>query len=205
MDRAVLPRVVALALALGVAAGCQDAPAYNLSVTMPLTNDGGVFSAQLKDGTSNLTLFPCDVSIRLGQCKDARPVQLVIVPAAESQSGTTGCGQDSARAILTAGSGKTLQLGRSDGGVVWIQAFHGDDDDGSGLVDRPEMNAYAEFTAGTLTVTRFDGETLDAVVDATDPVRTGTLGGTLGAVDGDASGQLGVGPRCTWPIGAQAD
>lgn len=205
MNRALLTACLGLVTAV---ACTNNGPEYDLAMKLPLTQvDGGFMETRLTEGTSNLTLFPCDVSIRLGQCRDARPVQLVIVPGGADRSGTTDCGQDSARALLTKAVGSTLNLSQgADGGAgVWIQAFHGDDDDGSGLVDRPEMAAYAEFIQGTLTVNSFDGQQLEGVVDAKDPDRGGTLSGTVGAVDGDTSGTAGVGPRCTWPIGAKAN
>lgn len=198
-----------LALA-GLLVACPSrGPGYDVDLRLPSARaDGGVVQAHLSDGTASLKLFPCDVSIRLGQCINALPIQLVFVPAGQDRSGTNECGQANARRILQEAVGGSVTLAQGAAappGGLWIQAFQGDDDDDSGLVDRPEMNAYSELTQGTVTVTKFDGETLEATVDARSADGVGELKGTVGAVDGDATGTPGVGPRCTWPIGAQAD
>ena len=70
-----------------------------------------------------------------------------------TESGDTGCLPNSARRLLSSRVGDTIQLGKgADAGVVWIQAFHGDDDDDNGLVNPYEMLAYADLTRGTLVV-----------------------------------------------------
>ncbi len=199
----------ALALAiLGTSAACNNnQPDYNVTVTLPST-DGGVAMREraLKDGTASLKYFPCSISIRFGQCVDSRPIQAVIVPAPLTESGDTGCLPNSARRLLSSRVGDTIQLGKgADAGVVWIQAFHGDDDDDNGLVNPYEMLAYAELTRGTLVVSDITDDEIVADVDATSADGLATLKGTLGAYNSDNGVALGVGPRCTWPIGAKTE
>ncbi|MBI5495704.1 MAG: hypothetical protein HY904_11825 [Deltaproteobacteria bacterium] len=195
----------AVALAVCGAAACGDNPKYDVRVKLPGTDAGAAVDSQLADGTASLKLFPCDVSVRLGQCVAGMPIQLVMVPSGAANSGSTNCNPKSARSILQDHVGERITLGRGDAGVLWIQAFQGDDDDDSGLVERREMHAYGEFRSGFLEVTAFDGTTLEATVEAEDDPGTGVLSGTLGAVDGDNTAAFAVGPRCTWPIGAKAN
>jgi hypothetical protein len=190
---------------VGVLACTDEGPPYDLLVRLEAADAGGLSESRLSQGTSSLKTFPCDVSIRLGECADARPVQLFLIPAAKGASGTTDCASTgNTRKILLENIGRTVPLGRADAGLLWIQAFHGDDDDDSGLVDRAEMNAYAELVTGTLSVSAFNDDRLEGAVDARSASGNSHVQGTLGALNNDSGARLGVGPRCTWPIGAQA-
>ena len=160
---------------------------------------------QLSEGKSSLKNFTCDVSVRLGQCVAARPIQLVFVPGGEAQSGSNSCGARSASKILGDRVGQVLPLGRADAGLLWIQAFQGDDDDDSGLVDRREMNAYAELKYGTLDLRAYDADQMVGTINANDADGGSYVIGELGAVPNDYGNRGPVGPQCTWPIGAKAE
>ena len=198
-------RRIGLMLLGALALGCsQNNASYNMNVKLVATSDGGPLLQRdnIKEGVASLSKFTCDVSVRLGQCIDGKPIQLVLVPGEMAQSGGTTCGSRSARQRLLDSVNGTIGLGR-DAGMLWIQAFHGDDDDDSGLVDRSEMDAYAELRHGTITVHSYDDDTLNADITATSDDMKSVVSGSLGAENSDKSGRVGVGPRCTWAIMAK--
>lgn len=205
----------ALAAGFCCISGCQqDPPGYELTIRLAGRDGGqGIPEVALKDNSdgpttynkASLKTFTCDVSIRLGQCVDAMPIQLVLVPAGENQSGSNSCGSRSANRVLQDNVGTEIPLGRGDGGLVWVQAFQGDDDDDSGLVDRREMNAYAELRHGTLRLEAYDADRLEGQITARDDDGSSYVVGRIGAIPNDDGRQPLVGPRCTWPIGARAN
>ncbi|MEW5852397.1 MAG: hypothetical protein AB2A00_26650 [Myxococcota bacterium] len=213
-------RVMFLVAAALLVWACEDnTPTYSLRIRLDGKDGGGLMSAEgegvevsdtdetsgvFPRAKSSLKNFPCDVSIRLGQCVAARPIQLVFVPASQSQSGTTNC-RRSAEELMKDALGQEIVLGRGDAGTVWLQAFHGDDDDDSQLVERREMNAYAELKSGTVVLETFDADLMKARIDAHDADGGSFVVGELVAVPNDNGSNPGVGPRCTWPIGAKAD
>jgi hypothetical protein len=198
------------AMAVAGTAACQDNPNYDVTVRLPAMDGGVAVDQGLNTGTASLRYFSCSVSVRFGQCINGRPIQAVIVPADTDQSGSATCPRGSAKKILNDHLGQAVVLGKSAGadagslGLVWIQVFEGDDDDDSNVVTQDEMTAYAELTAGTITVERLDDH-LTATVDGRDALGLARLSGTIGALDSENTTALGVGPRCTWPIGAKPE
>ena len=72
--------VAAMSLCLVTSSACGDEPTYDLKIRLAETVDGGGhIDKSLSENTASLKNFACEVSIRLGQCVDSRPMQMVIL------------------------------------------------------------------------------------------------------------------------------